>query len=40
VDALFRGKALGPLLLSYLVPIVLLLGLILVAERIHKEWLR
>jgi len=40
VDALFRGKAPGPLLLSYLVPIVLLLGLILVAERTHKEWLR
>ena len=40
VDAIFRGKALGPRLLGYLVPIVLLLGLILVAERTHKEWLR
>jgi hypothetical protein len=40
VDALFCGKAIRPLLFGYLVPIVLLLGLILVAERIHKEGLR
>ncbi len=40
VDSIFRGKALGPLLLGYLVPIMLLLGLILIAERTHKEGLR
>jgi hypothetical protein len=40
VDAIFRGKAVGSLLLGYLVPIVLLLGLILVAERTHQKGLR
>jgi hypothetical protein len=40
VDALFRGKAVGPLLLGYLVPIALLVSLILIAERTHKEGLR
>jgi hypothetical protein len=40
VDALFRGKAVGPLLFGYLVAIVLLLGMILLAERTEKEGLR
>jgi len=37
VNAIFRGKAVGALLLGYLVPVALLIGLILMAERTHKE---
>jgi hypothetical protein len=40
VDALFRGRAVLSLLFGYLVPVLLLLGLILVAERTEKEGLR